>query len=60
MTKPAYKLAHINKADIALAARKGLMVADSLYFAWPAKQQECFRATMSENLQAKEISTDIR
>jgi len=29
MTKPAYKLAHINKAEIALAARKALMVADS-------------------------------
>jgi hypothetical protein len=31
MTKPAYKLAHIEKTEIALAARKGLMVADSHY-----------------------------
>ncbi|RLA43914.1 MAG: hypothetical protein DRR42_21110 [Gammaproteobacteria bacterium] len=53
MTKPAYKLAHIDKAEIALAARKGLMVADSHYFAWPAKQQERFRATMSEKARQK-------
>ncbi len=46
MTKPAYKLAHLDKTEIALAARKGLMVADSHYFAWPAKQQERFRATL--------------
>ena len=53
MTKPAHKLAHIDKAEIALAARKGLMVADSLYFSWPAKQQERFRATMSETARQK-------
>jgi hypothetical protein len=53
MTEPAYKLAHIDKAKIALAARKGLMVADSHYLAWPAKQQERFRATMSETTRQK-------
>jgi len=53
MTKPAHKLAHINKAEIELAARKGLMMADSHYFAWPAKQQERFRATMSEKARQK-------
>jgi hypothetical protein len=53
MTKLAYKLAHVDKAEIALAARKALMIADSHYFAWPAKQQEHFRATMSEKAQQK-------
>jgi hypothetical protein len=53
MTEPAYKLAHIDIKEIALAARKGLMVADSHYFAWPAKQQECFRATISEKARQK-------
>lgn len=53
MTKPAHKLAHINKAKIEQAARKGLMMADSHYFAWPAKQQERFRATMSEKARQK-------
>ena len=53
MTKPAYKLAHIDKTEIALATRKGLMVADSHYYAWPEKQQERFRATMSEKARNK-------
>lgn len=48
MAKSAYKLAHIDQEGITLAARKGLMVADSLYFAWPEEQQERFRATMGE------------
>ena len=53
MTEPAYKLAHVDKTEIALAARKALMIADSHYFAWPAKQQEHFRAGMSEKVQQK-------
>jgi hypothetical protein len=53
MTEPAYKLAHVDITEIALAARKALMVADSHYFAWPAKQQECFRATMDEKTRQK-------
>jgi len=53
MTKPAYKLAHVDKKEIALAARKGLMVADSHYYAWSAKQQERFRTTMSEKARQK-------
>lgn len=53
MTKPAYKLAHINKVEIEQAARKGLMMADSHYLAWPVKQQERFRATMSEKARKK-------
>jgi hypothetical protein len=53
MTKPVYKLAHIDKAQIALAARKALMVADSHYYAWSAQQQERFRATMSEKTRQK-------
>jgi hypothetical protein len=53
MTKPTYKLAHIDKTQIALAARKALMVADSHYFAWPAQQQERFRATMNKKARQK-------
>ena len=53
MTRPAYKLAHIDITDIALAARKGLMVADSHYLAWSAKKQERFRATMDEKTRQK-------
>ena len=53
MTEPAYKLAHVDIAGIALAARKALMVADSHYLAWPAKQQERFRATMDEKTRQK-------
>jgi hypothetical protein len=53
MNEPAYKLAHIDAKEIALAARKGLMVADSHYLAWSAKQQERFRATMSEKARQK-------
>jgi hypothetical protein len=53
MTNPVYKLAHIDKAKIALAARKALMVADSHYYAWSVQQQERFRATMSEKKRQK-------
>ena len=53
MTKSAYKLAHVDRTEIALAARKALMVANSHYFGWPAKQQERFRATMSEKARQK-------
>ena len=53
MTKPAYKLAHVDKAQIALAARKALMVADSHYYARSAQKQERFRATMSEKTRQK-------
>jgi hypothetical protein len=34
MTEPAYKLAHIDKTQVVLAARKALMVADPHYFAY--------------------------
>ncbi len=44
-----YKLSSINKAQITAAARKALIAADSYYYAWPAEQQENFRATMGEN-----------
>ena len=53
MTNPTYKLAHIDKTRIELAARKALMVADSHYYAWSAQQQERFRATMSEKNRQK-------
>ena len=53
MTKPTYQLAHIDKKQIALAARKALMIADSHYYAWSAQQQERFRATMSEKSRQK-------
>ena len=53
MTEPAYKLAHIDKTQVVLAARKALMVADSHYFAWPVQQQERFRATMNEKTRQK-------
>jgi len=53
MTETTYKLAHIDVTVIVLAARKGLMVADSHYLAWPKEQQERFRATMSEKARQK-------
>jgi hypothetical protein len=53
MANPTYKLAHIDKKQIELAARKALMVADSHYYGWSAQKQERFRATMSEKKQKK-------
>ena len=38
----------VQKTQIAAAARRALMAADSYYHAWPAHQQENFRATMDE------------
>lgn len=38
----------MTKAQITAAARRALMAADSYYHAWPAQQQENFRATMDE------------
>jgi hypothetical protein len=43
-----YELSSINKTQITAAARKALIAADSHYHAWPAQQQENFRATMDE------------
>jgi len=53
MTDTKYKLASINKNRIDIAARKALMAADAYYHAWPAEQQERFRATMNEASRTK-------
>ena len=48
-----YKLAHIDKNTIAIAARKGLIAADPLYHSWPPQKQEQYRATKNETAQRK-------
>lgn len=53
MKKPEYKLAHLDKIQIASAARKALMIADAHYFSWTPQQQEHFRATMTEAARRK-------
>lgn len=53
MDNTEYKLAHIDKNKIAIAARKGLIAADPLYHAWPLQKQEQFRATKNEAAQRK-------
>ncbi|TXL14487.1 hypothetical protein BMR04_13185 [Methylococcaceae bacterium HT3] len=45
-----YKLNSIDKTQITAAARRALMAADSNYHAWPAQQQENFRATMDKKV----------
>ena len=49
MTSPEYKLAHADIKQIASAARKALIAADTLYHAWTNERQEHFRATMHED-----------
>ncbi len=53
MDSTEYKLAHIDKNKIAIAARKGLIAADPLYHAWPPQKREQFRATKNEAAQKK-------
>jgi hypothetical protein len=48
MTDSKYKLASIDKKQIAVAARKALMAADAHYYSWPMEKQEHFRTTMTK------------
>lgn len=43
----------MNSAKIKTAARKALIAADHNYYAWPAQQQERFRATMDDAAQRR-------
>jgi hypothetical protein len=43
----------MNATQIKAAARKALMVADPLYYSWPAEQQERFRATRDQAVSAR-------
>lgn len=49
MKEKTYKLAHLDRQKILVAARKALIAADAHYYAWTAQEQECFRATMGED-----------
>jgi hypothetical protein len=53
MKDTAYKLAHIDQTQILSAARKAMIAADAIYYAWPLCEQERFRATMGEEAQLK-------
>ncbi len=53
MNDSDYKLAHIDKAPILSAARRALIAADLHYYAWASDEQECFRATLSEDTRRK-------
>ena len=49
----SYKLAHLDKKQIAAAARKALIVADADYYTWSLRKQEYFRATLGDGLLRK-------
>lgn len=53
MKEATYKLAHLDKAQIRAAARKALIAADAKYYAWTAREQERFRANISEEARRK-------
>ena len=44
----SYKLAHVDKDKIKAAARKAMMAADNLYYAWEAEHQEKYRVSMPD------------
>ena len=46
-TDAPYPLISVDKAKIIAVAQRALIAADSLYFSWPAEQQEYFRATQT-------------
>ena len=43
-----YKLAHVVKKNIKIAARKALIASDSLYYSYTAEQQQKHRVCMDE------------
>ncbi len=47
MNEKTYKFAHLDRKKLMAAARKALIAADAHYYAWTAREQEYFRATMS-------------
>ena len=49
MNEKTYKLAHLERQKLMVAARKALIAADARYYAWTPEEQECFRATMNED-----------
>ena len=49
MKGETYKLAHLDRRKLMVAARKALIAADANYYAWKPQEQECFRATMGED-----------
>jgi hypothetical protein len=53
MSRSAYKLAHLDRTQIQAAARRALIAADGQYFSWPVRNQERFRATMSDEARRK-------
>ena len=53
MKEKTYKLAHLDRQKLLVAARKALIAADAQYYAWTAQEQECFRATMGKDARRK-------
>jgi hypothetical protein len=53
MERSAYKLAHLDRMQIEAAARRALIAADGRYFSWTTRDQERFRATMSDDVRRK-------
>ncbi|MCB1758645.1 MAG: hypothetical protein KDI68_02535 [Gammaproteobacteria bacterium] len=49
MKEKPYKLAHLDRQKLMVAARKALIAADAHYYAWTPQEQERFRATMGED-----------
>lgn len=49
MKEKTYKLAHLDRKKLLVAARKALIAADAHYYAWTPEEQERFRATTGEN-----------
>lgn len=49
MKDKTYKLAHLDRQKLLVAARKALIAADVHYFAWTPEQKERFRVTMGED-----------
>ena len=49
MKGETYKLAHLDRQKLLVAARKALIAADAHYFAWTPEEQERFRATMGKD-----------
>lgn len=49
MKEKTYKLAHLDRQKLLVAARKALIAADARYFAWKPEEQERFRVTMGED-----------
>lgn len=59
ITDAPYPLTSIDKAKITAVAQRALIAADSLYFSWPAEQQEHFRATMNDDARNRVQRTSL-